>query len=61
MTATYNPSGNTIVDKIRRRIGDTDVDPNDDANTDGVVWQDEEITAFYAETADISPVNKREW
>ena len=61
MTATYNPGGTTIVDKIRRRIGDTDVDPNDDTNVDGVVLQDEEIEAYYADNADINPTNKREW
>ena len=61
MTATYNRAGATIVDYIRREIGDTGVDPNDDTNIDGVVWEDEEIQGFYDDNSDINPTNKRRW
>ena len=61
MPATYDISRDSIVDRIRRRIGDTDVNASDPTDTSGVVWQDAEIEAFYTDNGHINPANKREW
>ena len=61
MPATYDIARDSIVDRIRRRIGDTDVNASDPTDTSGVVWQDAEIEAFYADNGHINPANKREW
>ena len=61
MPATYDISRDSIVDRIRRRIGDTDVNADDPADTSGVVFQDAEIEAFYTDNGHINPTSKREW
>ena len=55
MTATYNLTLDTLVDRLRLRLGDTNV-----AEPDGVVWQDEEIQYFYDRNERITPADKRE-
>ena len=61
MPATYDIARDSIVDRIRRRIGDVDVNADDPADISGVVLQDAEIEGYYADNSDINPTNKRQW